>query len=422
MRARLMAFAVTLAVSHVSAHMAHAAAPRHVVTTVLGVKVDQYRWLDSQNRPRSVSLKQEGNGNPGHGGYALQMTYQALIGGVWRQITVNTPNGEGFGYFVSHERYRDFTDGSYDTIAHRVFGKDDSPLGRGFPVVSQRLANPNPDAAAHRYTLSYPRYGTVDPIPKNADGEDVRPTPVSPSLNKLYPLPITITWYFETGKDYPRILTSVSLANIPGPDRVNFDVRGPYGVLVFDNNGDRVIDKVEWGDRFFFQSLGTPLKRNSGWRWNTAYQGGRFAALFSGGFEMGLFEPRPRAQSALVHGFAFGRGKTSASYTCKEPGNVQVLPCDWEWPYQSAQYSLPYNDRNAATNYKKIAWGSAPYYGAGPSMPRVWDSETTSTPFNGFPASKRIAYSVCVVLGRTISGGLTRAAAAGPSYNCAVAP
>src|SRR5436305_9590492 len=52
----------------------------HTVTGVNGLSVDQYSWYDSAKRLRTVSLKQEGNGNPGHGGYAVQMTYQTGSG------------------------------------------------------------------------------------------------------------------------------------------------------------------------------------------------------------------------------------------------------------------------------------------------------------------------------------------------------
>jgi hypothetical protein len=39
---------------------------------------------------RTVSLKQEGNGNPGHGGYAVRMTYQ--INGGAKTVTVDAEN------------------------------------------------------------------------------------------------------------------------------------------------------------------------------------------------------------------------------------------------------------------------------------------------------------------------------------------
>jgi hypothetical protein len=172
-----------------------------------------------------------------------------------------------------------------------------------------------------------------------------------------------------------------------------------------------------WGDRLEFKSIGAPLTRNRSWTWNQANAGARNTAMIAGQYEIGLAEPRPWTSSALDHGFAFGRGRTSSTYTCAEGG--WVLPCDWEWPYQSAQYSLPYGDPDGSTTYEKIAWGSAPFYGAGPSLPQVYDSPSHSSPFVGYPASERITYDVCVVLGRTVPGGLTRSVAAGPDYRCA---
>lgn len=404
---------------------ASAAPPTHVATTVNGLKVDRYAWLDSKQRPRTVSLKMEGNGNPGHGGYAVKMTYQYNSNGVWKTVIVNATAGSdgGFGYFVSHERYRDFTDGSNATIAGKIFGKDDSPLGRQFPVVGTTLVLQNANAIAHRFTLAYPRYGTLNPIPKDAGGNDVSKTPIDKALLKLYSLPITIIWVFQTGTDFPRIQTSVGLNNVPGPDRVNFDLRGPYGVMNFDNGGNNLIAKAMWGDRYHFTTTVAPLTRNRAWTWRSANQGARYNALIAGGFEMGLVEPRKFAQSALVDGYSDGRGKTSALYNGGKgcPDQNQLIPCDWEWPYQSAQYSLPYNNPNGGTTFEKIAWGTAPFWGTGASLPKVYDTSTTSEPFNGFPASKRITYNICVVLGRTIAGGLTKSIAAGPAYNCATA-
>src|SRR5216683_393557 len=131
-----------------SASSALAAGVTHQVTAINGLQVDRYSWPDSSGLTRTVSLKQEGNGNPGHGGYAIQTTYQ-LNG---QTITVNADSGGdgGFGYFVSHERFRDFTDGTSNTIASKIFGVDDSPLGSGFPVVGQTLSLGDPTAAAHR--------------------------------------------------------------------------------------------------------------------------------------------------------------------------------------------------------------------------------------------------------------------------------
>src|SRR5207248_1827802 len=183
------------------------------------------------------------------------------------------------------------TDGGYDTIAHKIFGKDDSPLGRNLAVVGKRLKLANPDMAAHRFTLTYPRYGTVNPIPKDASANDVEPTPTDKALLALYHMPVTTTWYFQDGTDYPRIEVRVDFGDVPGPDRVNFDMRGPYGVMRFDNDTDQVVDRVIWGDRHHFTSLGKPATRGSAWAWRERNQGARYQALIAGGFEMGRFEP-----------------------------------------------------------------------------------------------------------------------------------
>lgn len=387
---------------------------QHTVATVNGLSVDQYSWYDSKRLLRTVSLKQEGNGNAGHGGYAVQMTYQ--IKGGAKTITVNAENSSdgGFGYFVSHERYRDFTDGANDTIANHVFHKDDSPLGLDFPVVGTALSTASIKGAAHRFTMTYHHYGTIAGIPKDANGDDVRPTPVSKSKLALYQMPVTITWVFQGGTDYPRIDFAVDLSQVAKPDRVNFDVRGPYGVMVFDNGKDATVDKAMWGDRFHFITTTDPVTRNSSWDWSAANSGARYSALTAGSYEMGLFEPKPFTATALVDSYADERGSTSAIYRNGKgcDGEKQLIPCDWEWPYQSLQYSLPYGANNTPTNFKKMAWGSTAFYGTGTSLKDVFDSSTTSEKFRGWPKNEILRYSVCVVLGLTTADGLTRDAAA----------
>ena len=153
----------------------------------------------------------------------------------------------------------------------------------------------------------------------------------------------------------------------------------------------------------------------------SSMSGARYSALLAGGYEMGLFEPRPFTASRLADPYADERGSTSSAYRNGKGclGEKQLIPCDWEWPYQSIQYSLPYNDNNAPTNFKKMAWGSSAFYGTGKSLTRVYDTATTTEPLYGWPnATKKIDYSLCVVLGLTTANGLTRDAAA--TYrNCA---
>jgi hypothetical protein len=385
---------------------------QHIVTTVNGLSVDQYSWYDAHKLLRTVSLKQEGNGNPGHGGYAVQMTYRNGAS----TVTVNAENSNdgGFGYFVSHERYRTFTDGSSDTIARKIFHKDVSPLGLNFPAAGQALDTKNARGAAHRFKMTYHHYGTIARIAKDADGNDVQPTPTDPSKLALYKMPIAITWVFQGGTDYPRIDYSIDLSQIAKPDRVNFDVHGPYGVMVFDNGADDVVDKAMWGDRYHFATTTNPAVRNSPWTWSEANAGARYSALTAGGYEMGLFEPTPFASSALADAYADERGSTSAAYNNGNGciGETQLIPCDWEWPYQSIQYSLPYNDNDAPTTFKKMAWGSVAFYGTGKSLTQVYDTASTTEPLHGWPRGEKLGYSICVVLGLTTGNGLTRDAAA----------
>ncbi|WP_237154032.1 hypothetical protein [Oryzibacter oryziterrae] len=388
-------------------------------TTINGLKVLNVQWTDSKGMKRSVALKLEGNGNPGHGGYAVQATYRFVSGGKTYTRTINpSASGDGFGYFVSHERERLFADGSTASIANKIFHVDDSPLGRGFAVT---VTQPTAPAGSKiiRFATTYSHYGTINANGINADtGEDKPPLPTSQASFKKYAMPVTIDWSFQDGKDYPRIRNIVSLANVPGPDRVSFDVRGPYGKLNFDS-GNNVISQVRWGDRFLFVTTSQPLTRNSTWTGNATNKGARYSSLIAGGYEMGLIEPRLFSKSALNDGYSDARGKTSDTYN---DGNgcssqTQLMPCDYEWPYQSAQYELPYNNQNAPTTSEKMAWGSTPYYGT--SLTSTWDG-TTGTPFNGFPASRKLTYDVCLVLGKTVTGGLTsKLAAAGGDYNCA---
>ncbi len=386
--------------------------------TVNNLKVYRYTWTDSNGLSRSVSLKKEGEGNPGHGGFAVQMIYKYKSGADTKTVVVNPSTaGDGFGYFVSHERYRTFKDGTQAPIANKIFQKDDSPLGRNFPVQARSVAL-TASKGIMQFRLTYPRYGTVaaTKIDPNT-GEDSPPLATTASLYKLYNLKIAITWYFQDGKDYPRIINRIDMSDVPGPDRVSFDVRGPYGKMNFDA-GTNPIKTVMWGDRYHFRTTSAPLTRNATWVWNAKNARGRYNALIAGTAEFGLVEPKSFANSAINDGYADGRGKTSASYNGGNgcPFQPQKIPCDYEWAYQSAQYELPYDNANGTTTSEKIAWGSTPYFGT--SQESTYDG-TTSEPFVGFPANKVITYQTCLVFGQSTPSGLARDVAnAAGTYNC----
>ncbi|MFE0754576.1 hypothetical protein ACFW16_11520 [Inquilinus sp. NPDC058860] len=417
---RMFAGFLSTALCTLAAAVPPAGAATLQTATVNGSVADRVSWTDSMGRVRTVSLKREGEGNAGHGGYAVQMTYRYLKNGAQTTMTINpTDAGDGFGYFVGHERYRLFSDGSSATIAGKIFGVDDSPLGRGF-AVTRRVVPTTADRVILEYKTTYPKYGTLLPNGIDPDtGEDSPPLGTNRALFKRYDLPVTITWYFQDGATLPRIVTQVSLAPVPGPDRVSFDLRGPYGKMNFDA-GSRPIDRVIWGDRYKFTTTAAPLTRSVAWTWNAPNAGARFNSLQAGGFEMGMFEPKPYASSSIRDGYSEARGKTSATYNGGEgcPDGGQTLPCDWEWPYQSSQYELPYSNPLGTTISEKMAWGSTPYYGT--SLTSVYDG-VQSVPFNGFPTSKVISYEVCLVLGLQAAGGLTSGIAARPpsGYKCA---
>lgn len=396
-----------------------ALAVSHGTAIVNGITVDQWRWTDSAGLMRSVSLKREGSPNSGHGGYAVQFTYVSA----GSQVTINAaPGGDGgFGYFVSHERYRAFADGQYDTIASRIFHRDDSPLGLGFAASSSLPAMPA-GSGAQRFTITYGHYGTIKPVAIDPNTGDDSPKLSTKASNfAFYPIPVSITWVFQDGKSFPRIDIELDLSQVSAADLVSFDMRGPYGAMLFDGNEAGIVDSVMWGDRQYQFSLrAKPATRSTAWSWNVVNHGTRYHALLAGAFEMGLFEPAKLGKTALADGYAAERGSTSAgfaasggqSFSACPAGQAQILPSDGTWPYQSLQYSLPCDNATGTTTGKKLAWGSAGYYGN--SITAVYNGRK-SYPIAGFPANHVIAYSTCVVLGKRASANaasLTRTAAA----------
>jgi hypothetical protein len=417
----------------------------HTTGQVGGVQCDIWTWNDSNNLPRTVALKMEGQGNAGHGGYAVQMTYFASNESPyknaeisWQKITVSAANESdgGFGYFVSHERYRLFSDNSQAPIANRIFNLDDSPLGLSFSATASIPLNTSA-AGAESFTINYGHYGTIVAGGFNANtGVDSPPLSLNPADYQFYTIPVTTTWVFQAGRDFPRIDVSVDMsqivppgANSPKQGLVSFDVRGPYGVMVFDNGEDGVVTNAMWGDQeFVFSPLSAPITRGDSWNWSTLNFGARHNVLTTGSlpgtsYEMGLFEPLNAARSALADGYAGERGYNNASFaqaggaSWDQCGDPQILPSDGEWPFQSVQYSLPCAAQNsnyltATTTGKKIAWGSASFYGF--ILSGVYNGQQ-SYPINNFPpAPYKLNYGVCLVLGRTQwpqAGGTTHSAA-----------
>jgi hypothetical protein len=364
---------------------------------VLGVVVDRYQWIDSNNRPRTASLKRQGAGNPGNGGYAVQLTYEVMEKNQWKQVTVNQAAGadNGFGYFVSHEQSRNFGPAGYATIAS-LHGEDDSPLGSGFPVLQtiRSKIDTSSTVATISFEQRYPRWGTRLPM------DDVT-AQVNSALDahQRFELPVFIRWTFEKGVDFPRIDVKVDLSAVK-PGQIAMDVRGPYGVLeIADSDASATLSNVQFGDSAFQFSTSEPktgfLKSNSSWTWNQAHNDVRLhhaitasSATRQQTYEIGLIEQRLNGEGGLVNAsYGYAWNQTSDS-----PNAAALV--DLQWPFQSVQYS-GLTTSGPATS-KKFAWGSALFYGS--KATAIFNGATfVAVPFEG-RAGAALVYRTCLVL------------------------
>lgn len=377
-----------------------------------GISVDRYSWTDSNGRTRTVSLKRQDPANAGPGGYAIQMTYDAQEGAVWRTITVNAGAGGdgGFGYFVSHEQYRDFGGGNYATIAG-LRGEDDSPLGLGIDVnnTSRSAITAASTSATISFSQSYPRWGTVAAM---ADvGAQVSNAPAG---HKKFVLPVTIQWTFQKGMDFPRIDTKIDMSAAQA-GQMAMDFRGPYGVMEFaDSDASATLVNASFADSGY--QFGTAvltdsyMKSNSDWSWTAPRGTSRLFHALSAKhsttktiYEIGLIEHKIGADTGLVNvAYDYQWTKTSA--------NAAVKPLtDFNWPYQSVQQA---GLSAFPSTGKKFAWGSASFYGSANTS--IFNGNTgSSTPFTGYPASKAIVYRTCLVLAANRLTSLTSSLANG---------
>ncbi|HQR18848.1 MAG TPA: hypothetical protein PK948_10770, partial [Gemmatimonadales bacterium] len=380
------------------------------------VTVNRYTWRDSAGDPRSVSLVPA---SPSTSGYAVQMTYTVVDAGAKRTATINAdPAGDGgFGYFVSHELVRTFDVAADQPIAN-LHGEDDSPLGRYLPSTGSAVSL-GTTQATHEYRLNYPHWGTKTAVP---DPDPFSTTiPADLSTHQKYDLPVVIRWHFVAGQDYPLWTAEYDLSS--AGDRIAVDVRGPYGVVRFNEVVGPDITALRWGDKYRFeadagaQEFGAKAQAGTlAWTWNASNTGRRYHALGSGAYEFGLVDIVPLAISKYGDGFADRRGSTfGALGGCG--GAVGSLPCEYEWTYQSFQYDI------GAPARPKFAWGSSPFLGS--SLTSVFINPTESIPLSG---KGKIRYGLHLVFGRAGAGTpltLARAAApleAAPNLTVAVSP
>ncbi len=363
--------------------------------------VVRYTWTDSYGRPRSVALRP----SPATPGYAIRFTHQIDTGGGnWRTANVDTPLNVGdgaFGYFVSHELFRSFIGGGQGTIAS-LNGYDDSPLGNnaganGIAIngtASNTAAGLPPTRWVHEFRILYPRWGT-----KVAQADPDAPISASPADHQLFMLPVVIRWSFTVGRDFPLWSAEVDLTG--ATDRIAMDVRGPYGVVDFNENTGPEVTALRWGDRYRFAAdagasdFGTAASpaNNLAWTWDQQNTGRRYNSLGSGLYEFGIVDTVPASQSKYGESYALRRGATSAGGSCPDNFEMRSMPCSWEWPFQSFQYDFGPPTR------AKIAWGSSFYLGT--SLASVYINNTQTVPLQG---TGRIAYNVRIVYGRPGAG------------------
>lgn len=342
--------------------------PANAISTQLnqttnGLATDNLTWFDAAGQPRSAALVRTPQAGS-KGGFLEQLTYK-LSDGATRTVN-GSAEARGFGYIVSHLE-----------DPNRANGNDDSPLGSELNNAS-KVVWQGTHHLIYGYTLNYPRWG------------------VRGGVNRQFDMPVTVHWLFATGRTHPlwSVTMDLSAAN---DGEVVADSRAPYGDMEFSGSSADLIAGVTWGDTHHFASTGAPLRLNSGWDWSQVNTGAAYNAIFTQGSdaEMGIVGTRVLAkQDAGGYQGSDGlRGATSATKNCPANlGGVFAMPCQFQWSYQSVNYSL--GGVNDATNSKRLAWGADWGY-LGKSVYQPMNNAYADTP-GSFP--KR-SYSTFIVFG-----------------------
>jgi hypothetical protein len=344
-----------------------------------GYVADQYVWYDSLCRQRSAALVPDDG--YGKGGHAKQFTY-TLPDGTERVVGESGDHGfAGFGYIVSHLQNAGLVNKDGPTDNCHV--PDDSPLGSDCEANS-RTVFLGRHHAIHEFTLNYPRWGS-DPVTGVATRYDV---------------PVTIHWFFATGRDHPVWAVTFDLSNAPA-NAIVADTRAPYGDMNFDGapvgSWSDKIGGVAWGDKYQFSSAGNGLTMNSSWDWSNLNNLAPYNYLWTANAdaEMGIVGTRVIGkQDAGGYQGLLGRGKTSQNYSCTAEGHT--MPCMSVWPFQSVNYSFYDQNGNlltdALTPAKRLAWGADWGYLGQETITTI--NEAT---VQGWP---KVSYSTYITLGR----------------------
>jgi hypothetical protein len=308
--------------------------------TVGGMLSDRFTWRDASNQPRVGALAHnDGQTGPGgtRGGELRELRYETPGGS--RVVRASGSAASGFGYIVAHRS--EGTDG--------LGGADDSPLGHFFPGSFERVFEGR-HHAIFRFTQLYPRHSRQSAVPPNT----------------TYDVPVTTDWVVATGRDHPLWAVTWDLSGVP-VGAVESDSRAPYGELLFDGAASEeahsVVAGVGWGDRFKFASTTSPVTYNSAWTWdvpNTV----PYVKLWTTDVDatMGTVQTQTIDQQDAGGYFGTGRwGTTSAAgnaCTVAIGGVDHLMPCDFNWPYQSINFSLNPFTPAEPTNNTRLAWGT----------------------------------------------------------------
>lgn len=303
--------------------------------TVDNIASDRFTWRDRDGQPRVAVLAHNNGGtasNGSRGGELREFRYQ--VGGATRIARATAGGAGGFGYVVSHPASGDFC------VNGATPGGSGSSLGHAFTGQFQRVFEGR-HHAIFRLTQNYPRYCT-----NNSPGQE-------------YDVPVTIDWVFATGRSDPLWSITWNLSGVP-VNRLNDDSRAPYGELRFDGAASdgamSTVAGVAWGDYYKFATTSSPVTFSSAWSWNAANKV-PYVKLWTSAVDatMGIVQTQTIAQQDA--GGYWGQdswGKTSAQ------GNAcagqYLMPCDYNWPYQSINYSL--SGTNGSTNNTRLAWGT----------------------------------------------------------------
>jgi hypothetical protein len=306
--------------------------------TVASMVSDRFTWLDGANQPR-VAVLAHNDGQTGSGG---------TRGGELREFRYETPGGQrvaaasssgasGFGYVVSHP------DGSEICMSG---APDTSALGHFITGTFTRVFEGR-HHAIFRFTQTYPRYCAVGAAP-------VAPLDV----------PVTMEWVFSTGRDNPLWAITWDLSGITA-DTLMDDSRAPYGELLFDGAASEATQStvagVGWGDRYKFASTTNPVTMNSAWTWNVANTI-PYVKLWTTAVDatMGTVQTQTITQQDAGGYWGTNRWNTTSAggnaCTMAIGGVDHLMPCDFNWPYQSINYSL--SGVNTPTSNSRLAWGT----------------------------------------------------------------